>query len=236
MTPSLCFVIPAKNEQKSVARVLSGLRQLHPGALILVVDDASEDDTRQVALRAGATVLPLCSSLGAWGATQTGIRYAAKLGFDQVITLDADGQHPPEMVNRLLQTARISCANVIIGSCPSRGSKLRKIAWMLMRRTSGINIADLTSGFRLYDSHAVHIAAGINASYLEHQDIGVLALLLSKRMTIADTKVEMLERQDGSSRIFSSWLKVLVFMVHTLLLGLSKRSLPNKRVKEPARD
>ena len=100
-----CLVVmPARDEAPTVGAVVEGVRQTLPCA-VLVVDDASTDDTASAASAAGAIVLRLPLGLGAWGATQAGIRYARRNGFSEVITLDADGQHLPDSLP-LLRAAR----------------------------------------------------------------------------------------------------------------------------------
>lgn len=148
----------------------------------------------------------------------------------RVITLDADGQHPATMVSRLISAAKATGGNIVIGACPERGTVLRRIAWRLMRLCSGLTVEDLTSGFRLYDRAAMELVASDRATYLDHQDIGVLCLSLGHGLSIVDVEVEMVERASGPSRIFSSWAKVARYMVYTLVLGLSKQDLQRFRV------
>lgn len=235
MRPAI--VIPAFNESRSVAAVLAEIRAAcdYP---VYLVDDVSTDHTAGVATTAGATVLPLTNKLGAWGATQTGIRYALRQGHDAVITMDADGQHNPDYLDVLLAPLRDSVADVCIGACTSRGSRFRHVAWKLLRYTSGIRIEDLTSGFRAYNRRACIEAAGWRATVLDFQDVGVLTLLLSRQLSIVDTPTQMRERSTGHSRVFRSWLVVIYYMFHTLLLGLTKRRIrrykPIDRLTVPA--
>lgn len=219
------YILPALNEEGSVGAVISGLRELDPNGVVVVVDDASTDSTILRAASQGACVLPLVDQLGAWGAMQAGLRYAAEKGCERVVTLDADGQHLPAEVPKLLSTMEQSGANVVIGACGLRGSRLRRIAWRMMRDVSGIIAEDLTSGFRLYDRQAVDILVSERASYLEQQDVGVLALLLRNNFKVVEVEVSMSPRAVGTSRIFSSWTKVCWYMLQTLLLGASKRGV-----------
>ena len=224
---SLCVVIPAFNEEMSIGQVVRGIRQLDLQCEVVVVDDNSSDCTRQEAQTHGAVVLSLCARLGPWGATQTGFRYAATQGFDKIITMDADGQHLPTMLNRLLESHAKSNANVVVGSAPSRGSQLKLFAWRLLKWTSGLGVSDPTSGFRLYDKQALQLFACYKASCLKYQDVGVLALALENGLSLAEVEVDMKARVNGRSRIFGSWLGIIYYMAHALLLGFSKR--PRKR-------
>jgi len=234
---SPAIVIPAFNEQETIREVIAEVQ----GACsypIYVVDDASRDSTRIVARESGAVVLPLVNQLGAWGATQAGLRFALAKGHDAVVTMDADGQHDPAYIEQLLRPLNEGLSDVCIGSWPERGSKMRTIAWKLLRAASGMKIEDLTSGFRAYNTRALHLLSGWKATYLEFQDVGVLALLLQSGAQIMDTKTPMRDRQSGHSRIFQTWRIVIYYMFHSLLLGLTKRPVkryvPNRlSVMEP---
>jgi len=88
---------------------------------------------------------------------QTGIRYAMRNGFAQVITLDADGQHEPAYIPQMRRAAE-SC-DVVIGAYPERGSTARRIAWRYFRAITGFRVEDLTSGFRCYNRIACEVLA-----------------------------------------------------------------------------
>lgn len=218
------ILIPAFNEGEIIADVISEIRQACPHPVI-VIDDASTDNTIVQAQQAGATVIPLPAQLGAWGATQTGLRYARRQGYEVAVTMDADGQHEARFLDKLLQPVTQGTADVAIGSYTERGSMLRKIAWALMKRASGLSLDDITSGFRVYNHKAIRELASRRATFLDYQDIGVLLLLQSKGIRIANVAVTMQPRRDGKSRLFHSWHTVLYYMCHTLLLGLSKRPI-----------
>jgi hypothetical protein len=117
----------------------------------------------------------------------------------------------------------------VIGACTRRGSLLRKIAWKMMRKTSGLRLEDLTSGFRVYDRVAIRRLSGWQATLLEYQDVGVLAMLKASGLRIMDVEVDMLPRRHGISRVFHSWASVIYYMSHTLLLGVTKRGIRHKQ-------
>ncbi len=108
--------IPAWNEEASIATVISGLRESLPDADVLVIDDGSTDATAERAREAGATVAPLPFNQGLGAALQTGYLYALREGYDFCAHLDADGQHPPFEVARLLDEVREDRADLVIGS------------------------------------------------------------------------------------------------------------------------
>ncbi len=222
--PNAVILIPAFNEEESLGAVLASIRA-HCNFPVVVVDDCSRDRTREIAEAAGATVLPLSVQLGAWGATQTGMRYAMRSGFDYAICMDADGQHEAEELSRVLAPVLAGEADVAIGACTERGSFARHIAWGMMKRTSGLSLKDLTSGFRVCNRSAIRVLASWRATLLDYQDVGVLLLLQSCGIRIADVEVRMQPRINGASRVFYSWMMVGYYMVHTLLLGVTKRKI-----------
>jgi glycosyltransferase involved in cell wall biosynthesis len=187
---------------------------------VLVVDDGSTDDTAAIAILNGARVLRAPLWQGAWGAIQTGIRYALRHGYSGVVTLDADGQHEPLHLPRLLEASRT--ADVVIAACPSRGSRLRQLAWRYFRLLTGFGLEDLTSGFRYYSAGACRVLQTREATLLDYQDIGVLLLLRSARLSIAEVPVEMNARRSGASRVFFSWWTVARYMTETSLLCLAR--------------
>jgi len=215
----LLAVIPALNEAACIGEVIAQVRR-HADVDVLVVDDGSTDDTAAVAILAGARVLRAPLWQGAWGAIQTGIRYALRHGYSGVVTLDADGQHEPAHLPQLLEASRT--ADVVIAACPSRGSRLRQLAWRYFRLLTGFGIEDLTSGFRYYSADACRILQAREATLLDYQDIGVLLLLRSARLSIAEVHVEMNARRSGASRVFFSWWTVARYMIETSLLCLAR--------------
>lgn len=212
-------VIPARDEAATIAGVIRAV--LDQGLEhIVVIDDQSVDGTAELARKAGATVLTPVLSMGAWGAMQTGIRYAMRNGFAQVITLDADGQHEPAYIPQMRRAAE-SC-DVVIGAYPERGSTARRIAWRYFRAITGFRVEDLTSGFRCYNRIACEVLAEPEATLLDYQDLGVLLMLRNAGLTITEIPVAMYPRAVGPSRIFASWLRVGRYMFESTLLCLAR--------------
>lgn len=231
---SCLAVIPARDEAATVAGVVGGVRAAL-GCDVLVVDDGSRDGTAGLARSAGARTLILPLGLGAWGATQAGIRYARRHGYASVLTLDADGQHLPESLPALCAAQAASGANVVIGTCVRRLSRAKRIAWRYLRALTGLGLADFTSGLRLYDARAVEILAGPEASLLDYQDVGVLMLLARNRLVIEETPVPMLPRREGHSRVFASWPVVARYLLHTTVLCIAQIDAGRRHAQGAAR-
>jgi len=215
----ILIVIPAKNEAETIGAVLSTL-QAAGWNDIVVIDDQSTDDTGNIARAAGAHVLQPVLPVGAWGGMQAGIRYGVRHGYQAVITMDADGQHEVHEIATLLE-ARTQ-ADVVIGAFPERASRLRKIAWEWFRRLAGFDLRDLTSGFRLYNRHAMVVLASHEATLLDYQDLGALLLVRRAGLSIQEVSVSMNLRSVGTSRIFNSWFSVGRYMAATTLLCLAR--------------
>ena len=96
-------LVPALNEEGTIASVVEELRAFDPELEMLVVDDGSHDRTAEVARRAGARVLRLPFNLGIGGAVQTGFRYAFENGFDLAVRVDGDGQHDPSQLAAVIE-------------------------------------------------------------------------------------------------------------------------------------
>ena len=215
------ILIPARDEAGSIAQVITEARRLWGEVPVVVIDDASQDGTRAAAVAAGAVVLPLSLHLGAWGAMQTGLRYAQRQGWELAVTLDADGQHVPADIAALIAPILAGEADVVIGACPPRVSWARRFAWSYFRALSGIGLEDLTSGFRAYSQAAIARLVLPDATLLDYQDIGVLLILRHQGLRVCEVPVTMRERNHGKSRIFDSWWTVASYMLRTSLLILA---------------
>ncbi len=220
--PSCLVVIPARDEAATIARVVSETRA-HTGLPVLVVNDASSDETAREAAGAGAEVLNLADRLGAWGAIQTGLRFALRRGYTMVVTMDADCQHAAGDILAVAGPVASGQCQVSIGSCPERGSKARKAAWSFFRTISGLPYADLTSGFRAYGRKAIRLLLRAEATLSDFQDMGVLLLAHRHGLSIREVPVCMQARASGKSRIFASWFKVAQYMLYTTVVSLTRR-------------
>lgn len=188
---------------------------------VLVVNDSSTDATAAEARAAGAIVIDLPLSLGAWGATQTGMRFAQRNHYETVVTLDADGQHHPETVSVLLD-ALADDVHVVIGTYTPRLSLAKRVAARYFRMLTGLPLQDFTSGLRAYDRRAVRTLASREASLLDYQDMGVLMLLHEKGFAMREVPAVMSPRRAGMSRVFRSWLVVARYMLHTTVLCFAR--------------
>lgn len=219
MTETL-IIIPAKDEEATVGEVVGKVKS-YGFSNILVISDGSIDQTGAVAKRSGAKVAELPISIGAWGAMQTGFRYALRKGYRSTVTLDADDQHDARHIKDLLDM--LEGSDVVIGGCLGRCSFLKKLLIVLFKKLSGLEIEDLTSGFRAYSREAMQILCSKEGLVLDYQDVGVLLLLKKRKITIKETPVCMAERQNGKSKIFNNYLSISRYALSTLFMIGAKR-------------
>lgn len=148
-TPSVTVLIPAYNEQDSIASVVTGLRDRHSEFEVLVLDDGSTDATADRAEEAGARVIRRGTNLGYGAALKEGMRQARG---EFVLFMDADGQHRPEEIEKLL--GLLPDSDMVVGSRP-REVLLRSRSWgkWALAKTAEYlaqrEIPDLNSGFRI---------------------------------------------------------------------------------------
>jgi len=155
MIPAQCLsiVIPAKNESAGLQKVLPKLLAMMDGAELVVVDDGSSDDTRDVAQSYGVQVVSHPYSKGNGAAIKTGVRAATR---DWVLCMDADSQHDPNNILSILEKAADGF-HMVVGARDkgSQASLFRGVGNgiynMLASWVVGYPVLDLTSGFRLVE-------------------------------------------------------------------------------------
>ena len=154
--PQVTIIIPAYNEEAVVGDTIREIRELYPDYEILVIDDGSSDETMQRALDAGANVWPHPYNMGNGAAVKTGLRVARG---EWVVLMDADGQHDPRDIKRLLeQSGRFE---MIVGarSSDSQTRVHRNLANRIYNTFASyvtkFKVEDLTSGFRAMNKSTV---------------------------------------------------------------------------------
>tara|TARA_Y100000296_G_scaffold82144_1_gene110790 strand:- start:8115 stop:8987 length:873 start_codon:yes stop_codon:yes gene_type:complete len=147
---NVSVILPAKNEAAAIGQTVSRVVTLLPEAEVIVVDDGSKDSTAEIAFEAGAKVVSHPYSKGNGAAIKTGARTASG---DVIVFMDADGQHDPADIQRLLDRINEGC-DLVVGA-RQRGSQAsvgRGLANGFYNRLAtymtGHNVEDLTSGFR----------------------------------------------------------------------------------------
>ena len=226
-------IIPAYNEEGSIASVVEELKDAEPGFDYVIVNDCSTDATLEVIERHGFNRLDLACNLGIGGGVQTGYRYALDMGYDIAVQLDGDGQHDPNCLRAVIEPVLSGEADVCIGSrfiekAGFQTSFMRRVGIRFLsaviRLSCGVKVTDATSGFRACNNAMIrHYAEHYAQDYPEPEAV-VSAALYGFR--VKDVPVVMRERTAGSSSI--SPLKSVYFMLKVSVAILLCRFLMKK--------
>lgn len=221
------LVLPAYNEERSLPVILAEVRRECPWADVVIVNDGSRDDTELVAQASGYQVLSLPFNLGIGGAVQTGFKYAAAKDYDVVVQVDADGQHLPGEVEKLIAPVLDGRCDVAIGSRfledgAYRAGFFRTLGIRLLARIISMivrkRITDPTSGFRAYGPAAL---ASVAHDYpYDYPEPEALVTLSRRGLHIVEVPARMRARLDGISSIGLTVSIKYMFKV-LLAIGLS---------------
>ena len=237
-TPRTLVIIPAYNEEGALPGVLADLARCCPDLDVLVVDDGSRDRTAEVGRAAGVLVAPLPYNLGIGGALRTGFRYALRAGYERAVQFDADGQHDPAEIAKLL-AALDAGADMAVGSrFASTASdysvgRVRRRAMRLLHFTlrvlSGRSFSDTSSGFRAFDRETLTLfATTYPVDYMDSVEALLLAVYAGLR--IVEVPVEMRDRTAGvaSNRNF----KLIYHYLRLFVVLISSASIRGRHTRE----
>lgn len=154
-------VLPAFNEEESVREVSEEAKKYVDE--VLVVDDGSLDRTAEMAAESGAVVIQHQRNMGKGAALRTGFKEALERGADMVVTLDADGEHYPRDIPKLVEPIRSGKADIVVGSRlhdgGEKGPFMRKlsrgITTLILGRLFNVHVSDTQSGFRCFSRKAI---------------------------------------------------------------------------------
>jgi glycosyltransferase involved in cell wall biosynthesis len=235
-------IVPALNEEHSIARVIDELRAFDPGLDVVVVDDGSLDGTSRAAAAKGAVVLRLPFNLGIGGAVQTGFRFAFENGYDIAVRVDGDGQHDPAQLGLVLAPVLRGEADIAVGSrfagtdaagyrsSRSRRIGIRVLAW-IVSRIVGQRVTDTTSGFQALNRDGIALFARDYPH--DYPEVEATVMVFRHRLRFVEVPVEMRERGGGRSSITT--LRSIYYMVKVLLaifVGLFRRNVVPQEVSE----
>ena len=207
----VCVIVPCYNEEGNVKAVIDDLSAMLPEATILVIDDASSDDTLPLAIADGrGKVLALPINVGVGGSIQTGFKYAMRHGFLFAVKFDGDGQHRADEIPNLLKALEEQNADVVVGSRFLQSNDgymstpLRRVGIFLLNGANSIltahRITDCTSGFRAYNLKAMKFLAE-HYSSLDYPEPEEAVLLHKNGLSLVETPTKMNARLSGTSSI-----------------------------------
>jgi glycosyltransferase involved in cell wall biosynthesis len=217
-------VVPAYNEEGTVARVIRSIHEQAPDLDVVVVDDGSTDATAERAERAGAKVVRHPFNLGIGGAVQSGFTYALEHGYDRLVQVDGDGQHDPTEIHKLIEAMDADRGvDMVCGSrflteesdyvAPiSRRTGIHIFAFLLSRIV-GQRVTDPTSGFRLYNRRGIALFARDYPH--DYPEVEAVLMVHFHRLSMREVPVRMFQRGGGTSSISSG--KSVYYMVKVLL-------------------
>jgi glycosyltransferase involved in cell wall biosynthesis len=229
MNDTLVF-IPAWNEEGNLPAVLDGLKAALPGVDVLVVDDGSTDRTAEVARAHGAEVRSLGSNQGLRVGIAVGYRWALEHGYAYCGRVDADGQHPPHELARLLALVRSGRCDVAVGSrfvsgggydaYRYRPSPARSFGTALLRRGMKLVLSrpfgDATSGLYAVNAKALPLLAETFTS--RAPEVEALIRVANAGLRLEEVPVTMADRASGESKLRGSKaVKLVLTVVGTLL-------------------
>lgn len=229
----ILLIIPAFNEAQNLPTLLMELRQRYGQYNIVVVDDASTDQTAQVAGSHGIPVLRLPANLGIGGAVQTGFKYAVRNGYDIAVQLDGDGQHDPAWIEQLIKPIVLGEMDCVIGSrylgqdydkdyktpFPRRIGMI--FSSVVLFLATGRKITDTTSGFRALNYRSFEFCA--REYPVDHPEAEALLMLHQAKFKFKEIPVKMRGRTSGHSLF--TLLKSVQYPIRVLIgfLGILLR-------------
>jgi glycosyltransferase involved in cell wall biosynthesis len=217
------IVIPAFNEATVIGDVVGDVRSVFDH--VVCVDDGSRDDTGDLALRAGAHVVPHPVNLGQGAAIQTGVEYArAQPGAAVFATFDADGQHQVKDVVRMIDRLTAEDLDIVVGTrfadrAPERMPALRRLLFPLLAKLSPasrkLRLTDSHNGLRVFNK-TVADRLNLTMTGMSHAS-EFISVVAENRWRVAEEPVEILYTEysmtkgqplvNGVNIIVDGWLR-----------------------------
>lgn len=227
----LLIIIPAYNEGKNIGALLEQLEQpeIMEIADLLVMNDASTDNTGDIVTQRGHAVVTHVYNLGYGSGLQIGYKYAVRRGYRYVIQMDADGQHDVcnvKMLYQKLKTAdeRGHCPDIVLGSRFVDGSVayhtsfVKKVAYtlfrFLIRMGTGKTIMDPTTGLQGLSRRAFAFYARYNHFDDQYPDANMIMQMMLLGYRVEEVPAVMHARTEGIS--MHSGLKPIIYMFRML--------------------
>jgi glycosyltransferase involved in cell wall biosynthesis len=229
--PDTLVFIPAWNEEQNLPDVLDELKRELPDVDVLVVDDGSTDATADVARAHGADVLSFGENRGLRAGIAAGYAQALERGYAYCGRVDADGQHPPAELRKLLELVKSGQTDVAIGSRFVSGpgyepyrykpDGVRRFGTGLLRRSMRLALGrpfnDATSG--LYAASAKALPALSRPYESGAPEVEALLRLDEEGLRVEEVPVNMRERASGESKLVGKKAFLLVVTVIATLFG-----------------
>lgn len=223
------IIIPAYNEAENIEKVVDNLISNFPQFDYVIINDGSNDNTKEICREKQYHVLNLPINMGIGGAVQTGYRYARDNEYEAAVQIDGDGQHDVAYLEGMLEVLEKGQADAVIGSRfvdkeGFQSSRLRRVGIRFLsnlgKLLTGVRVKDITSGYRVVNRRFIEIfAEDYPADYPEPEALVIVAVHGGK---IVEYPVIMRERENGESSIT---LKKSIYYMCKVTLAMSIRRL-----------
>tara|TARA_B100000029_G_scaffold62686_1_gene56202 strand:- start:429 stop:1145 length:717 start_codon:yes stop_codon:yes gene_type:complete len=200
-------IIPAFNEAKFIGSVLAEIADTNPNVDILVIDDGSTDATSVEVRKLGVSVLRHPFNLGYGSAVQTGYMYAVECGYEYLVQIDADGQHNPKDIPKLLKPILDGELDITMGSRFLDGNSYTphfarmigiRILRLLTQLLCNVRVTDPTTGYQAMNSKVLRLFSG-PLFPKDYPDADVLILLVMSKFRFKEVPVNMFESKEKKS-------------------------------------
>lgn len=239
----LLVIIPCFNEQHNIKKVVEELHRLKLppcySLSVLVINDASTDQTISIVKTLPCNYLDVPVNLGIWGAVQAGFVFAQRYHYDAVVRVDGDGQHPVEQIPILLKHSAQHQADVVIGSRFIEHNGYQSTFWRrlgifflskLAKTLTGHVITDTTSGFRFFGHKAIAL---VNEHFKdEYPEAAADVLFVLMGLKVVEVPVQMHARTEGRS-FFTLWQALFFMAKLSLSLIFVYLRFKNKQYAKP---
>lgn len=232
MKDKVLVVIPAYNEAENIESVLKEIKKDINYADILVINDCSKDNTKDIVEKNGVHCITNVFNMRYAWAVQVGLKYARDNDYDYVIQMDADGQHIASEAEKLYKEIKKSKVDIVIGSrylkdmgypCPFFRRVGTKFFEKIIKLFTGKKIADPLSGFQCLNKDVINYYAGCG-NYPEYPDANLVIEMLLKGYKISEFPVKMRLRENGVSMHSGIWkpIKYMITQFYTCIVLVVK--------------
>jgi glycosyltransferase involved in cell wall biosynthesis len=240
LSKDILVIIPSLNEEKAIGAVIDGIKSGLPGCDVLVIDSYSRDNTVGVSLQHGALVIQTDKTFGIAAAIEAGILFAYRQNYKLLVRIDADGQHPPSEIKKIMNPIYSGEADFVIGSrflgeADYEPNLLRSVAigtiCFLLKALHHVKITDCTSGCQIYTREVIEYFA--KDKDFEYSEIRAIWMAHKAGFKTKEEFINMAPRVHGVSTFtaknaFFYMFKNIVDLILSVPIKLSKKPAKGK--------
>lgn len=233
-------IVPAYNEEKNIEKVIKDIRKNLVNTDILIIDDFSSDKTFHIAKRNNAIVLRHPFNMGYASSCQSGFKYALEKGYGIIIQMDADGQHDPRSILKILEPINSNKADLCIGSrflgkVVYKPSIPRKIGMVLFSIITTLftkqKITDPTSGFQAFNKKVLKLYC-TDIYPDDYPDANLIIMIKLAGIRIMEVPVIMHTNTEKSMHNFFSSILYVIKMTIAIFISLFTKTYVLNKILE----